>query len=641
MKKIDWKKILIFTLVIVLAFMLVACNGKKKDDPTPTPTPTPQGVPFSEVLNEMVDGLDALFASVWAMEENLNASATVFVKTNDMDFEVKLSANLGAAVQSQEVLIEVKTDGEFLVGIYAKGDVVYINDKLTGGALSVNEEGVMSITPAANAKKLKVSLTNGFGDDSLSSLLQSVPAMLGALLPEETFSIRGNEMIGTMLPLVGGILNDYMEVTEGEGLNFTARLKMAEIGELVGLLAGLFGGDDGDEQSQPVDPNRPEGIMGLLYDLVGGDASILGLVDIVANLILGGTVQDVLDGNVTNYPTIKIGCEYAGTKVSGLSLDYEFAKADDDDMKLLAGLKNVSISAIPTTASILPSDLNTYAEGAAKVSLGVSVPGQDLNLGIDLFVKSLNDSEAETVGVEATVTLAGQAQDVLAYATLIDGVVYVLFDLAEAYDEIGVTAAQTKYVVQIPLFVSEDIPNAEGDASEGLDIMGMLPLILDLLMGDTLADLLKDMSLSIPQALDLVSGIVGIESEVLIGEVSGLLEMGLALAMANLDIPGDDYVGFLGDILGVEFTADDLAALLFSETSPVGLKLDLLQQGLGGKVSLMQGTVSLLEISGSVTLVPASQVPSNSLVDTDADDDYDQILEDLKAWLLDILNPIA
>src|SRR5690554_5541315 len=132
MKKFDFRKIIIFALAVIMIFSLAACNKKKPDV---DPKGGGEEVNYIEdALDDLVDGVDDLVKTVLGVEEEIYATATIFVKSGaDVDFEIEIGANIGKAVEKQEIALTVKSEDKEIISLYLQNNTIYVQDKLTNG----------------------------------------------------------------------------------------------------------------------------------------------------------------------------------------------------------------------------------------------------------------------------------------------------------------------------------------------------------------------------------------------------------------------------------------------------------------------------------------------------------------------------
>ena len=381
-------------------------------------------VQFSTLLPGLINDIDVLLGNIWDTENELYSTITFFFETNGMEMEIELGANLGAAnPDNQEIIIRVYVFEDniksLMLGAYAIGDNIYIEDYSVGDL----------------PQKLKFSFEQEGHYAPLASLMQSVPAILSALLGQEHFIL--NDLLGNFLPLAS-IFDEYIYVIEGEGDDFSIIIDIEELIELISLLSGLF--TDGEIGLEEI-------IDDLLYDI---DMQTRSLIDTLIFFVFGGSLRDIFEGNIFYYPSIIINFEYDNELLTGINIDYEFdLPGDEFDVAFKAGFRNFYFSPFASNQSIAPLDFdaNEYSDGAIKIQ--VRFETADFIIDAEIYILALNEDESVTIG--ATLLINNGNYDVDAYAILDGDMLLIYFDLADIFDILGIEESETKYFKAIDL----------------------------------------------------------------------------------------------------------------------------------------------------------------------------------------------
>ncbi len=564
MKKLDFKKIIIFALAIIMIFSLAACNKTTNgDDPDDD-----EGEGNLELaLGALVDGLDDLIGEAKELDGAMYASATIFVKSADnIDLEIEVEANI--TEETPEVKLAINTDGKLLIAFYLQGEVIYITDNLTNAVITAGE-GTAKITPATGTDKrsFKFDLTGGIAGVEIGQEVAKLPGIIAGAL-EDIGSLRTTPLIGdidldaviSMADMFDGLLFETTKTSKGYDL----KLDVNGIADLLG----------------------PEGIgdmaEGFLSEIDNLGEDVAGLIDTAAKLIFGGTLDQLIGKEGTepieSFPDIVIGIELDGDNLSGVSLSYDY---DANEMNLAAGIKNLALNK-STKSTILPSDIAQYDPGAIRIDLGIKGFGIDETL--EIFGNPFNDDGG--VGAEAFARLAGGGG--VAYGRIgSDGEMGALLNFASILEAAGITVdGNTK-------FYAGDLPqmavapeNEEGEApaagdDDDLDLMGIIGPIFNLLLGDnSLLDAIADFKIDSTELFAILGdaqsilGAVGVLGDDIALDEAGLTELirdGLDFlaTLEATDLPAEptdaDYIAFINDIFGTALAGDDLQDALFAD----------------------------------------------------------------------------
>jgi uncharacterized lipoprotein YehR (DUF1307 family) len=582
MKKFDFKKIMILVLALIMIFSLAACNKKKgKEDPKPDPT-EPSLV--AEALFALLDGIDGLVAATNSVEDQLYAEATVFVKNDKgIDYEIVLGANIGADVE-QELKVTVKTNSTELISLYFKGDVIYVQDRISNGSITY-EDGVATITPATaqNGRGVKFPVTAGINGTVLSNEIAAFPASVAGLFADLDGSLKDMQVMGLSIADLVGMIGEITEEEEGKVMIATKKANGYDISLEINKLAALL------EGFSFID------IDGMLADL-GPDMA--GLIDSVASLLFGGTLDDLMSGQLSNYPEILIGFEQdAAKKLTGLSLSYDF---EEKEMNIAAGIKGLKIEKTAKTSSIIPSDVANYGAGTVDVSLGLSFLDKDINLKAQ--GRTIDDAE-KGVGVEGQLALMGGG-GIIGYGKIEgDGSMGSVLDFANVFEKLGISYTDpTKYVAGscVP-----EIENEEGDEEEaaGFNIMTIISPIIDLLLGqNSIPKLIEDQKLSTTELFTVLANAqpifdaFGLTIDLSADGLVDLIKEGIASYLDEEEVDDEEAIDYLNTRFALGLTGTDLETALFGANG-VNITFDFPANGLGINLYVKLGNTTIVGLS--------------------------------------------
>ena len=586
MKKFDFKKIMILVLALIMIFSLAACN-KKKGEEDPEPEQTEPSL-VAEALFALLDGIDGLVAATNSVEDQLYAEATVFVKNDKgIDYEIVLGANIGADVE-QELKVTVKTNSTELISLYFKGDVIYVQDRISNGSITY-EDGVATITPATaqNGRGVKFPVTAGINGTVLSDEIAAFPASVAGLFADLDGSLKDMQVkgLGSSIADLVGMIGAITEEEEGKVMIATKKANGYDISLEINKLAALL------EGFSFID------IGGMLADL-GPDMA--GLIDSVASLLFGGTLDDLMSGQLSNYPEILIGFEQdAAKKLTGLSLSYDF---EEKEMNIAAGIKGLKIEKTAKTSSIIPSDVANYEAGTVDVSLGLSFLGKDINLKAQ--GRTIDDAE-KGVGVEGQLALMGDGGGIIGYGKIEgDGSMGSVLDFANVFEKLGISYTDPTKFVAGSCCVSE-IENEEGDEEEaaGFNIMTIISPIIDLLLGqNSIPKLIEDKKLSTTELFTVLAnaqpifGAFGLTIDLSADGLVDLIKEGIASDLDVEEVDDGAAIDYLNTRFALGLTGTDLGTALFGANG-VNITFDFPANGLGINLYVNLGNTTIVGLS--------------------------------------------
>ena len=497
MKKKGLLILLVVFLVAILTFSVFACGGggkdkgdsgnkkpttdtdDKDDDKKPTASPTA----LQDMLLDIVHSVDNTIAVATAIDKQASITATIFVdvelydeKTQKMvPYHVELNI-LGSMDQTaaDKTWALVQAD---ILGVKAS---IFAVDSANGETLYIGQNILNEGVKWSKLSQFKdANLLTDFVCNELFGLLAKLKADSGEAI--EAGLVSNLQVMGKPLTEFLGMANmltslivpntsagaDVNYKTEG---GYAANLNLSGLGGLMGLLQGA------------------------LADL---DPGIKGVIEVVAGLLLGGTVD--LDNAAAPFTPgeekVDIGLSVdknADGTFAGLGLSYKRG----ENLKVAFGLKDVAFKAASLATSdnaivkAAYEDSKSAGELAIAIDLGLDLPKGIYDGKVDVVVKAYPEIKVGFVEgavkadftdmyavAEATFTPAEGAATTYTVAEYNVDPNYpedIIIDLGCIVEEIYVDLPQTQFRVPVDLqektgnWVAPAPANAEGDASTNI-----------------------------------------------------------------------------------------------------------------------------------------------------------------------------
>ncbi len=482
------KKVLIVLLVVlmvgILAFSVVACKGKTTTPTTPTtPTEEEPGVcpicgegevadgeamcsdcastkntNLTNMLGAVVDSIDNTLAGIGDIEKQASVSASIFVdvKVDDATYAVKLDiagsiddttanknwAQIDANILGVEVSLFAVNDGAEEI-LYV-GQNIFNEEKTWSKLDQVADDKLLSETACNAILGLVASLSEKGEGEDMSTVEKLQAGLIGSLA-------------GEILPLVPTIAGSVFTSTTDDVLSFTTK--------------------DGYATNLNLAELSP--VLGMLGELLGGNQDILGIVETVGGILLGGTVDFSAKEVFTpgpNPPAISLAVGVEDELFTGLELSYagifEIEEGKETEISVAFGLDNVSLSgkskSYKTPFTGAPSDL------AIAIDLGLVVPSGICEeaisaqivinpvVNVDFSDFSAIKVDLSEITAKAIATVGTKEIVVAEYNT--DGAEDIYIDLAVINEIIpGYITAENRYY-KVPLNLTEKLGDTAYDS---------------------------------------------------------------------------------------------------------------------------------------------------------------------------------
>lgn len=297
----------------------------------------------------------------------------------DFDAKVKIGANFSEKTSTNnEIKAEVLLDNVVKLGLYSKDNVVYIQDGVT----------------TASTQKLKVSGATAVG---YNQYLDDLPGILKNALGGLDLSALKETVAG-----FGDVVDNLIEAKKtNDGVSLEVVFLSDDPAKGLGGLLEVFG----DEiKFKTIIKSNPE--LGEQID---------GLIDTYLPYILGGSFSDFSAGKVkaTSKISIDVGIKNKELTGLGIVIDLDPIKSVKD----VGGKITIEIGDLVVDnkkTDVLPSDLDSYAEGAVTANLALNIPGNDkLQLSAKIeFSPSLVDRDLKVKVVASAKGKDGQIKEV-------------------------------------------------------------------------------------------------------------------------------------------------------------------------------------------------------------------------------------
>lgn len=490
MKKNLLIKIVLALLIVLLAFSVVACGGKKAPDDDPkTPGTTDKAVKMADIA-DFLGRFAPLADQIDLIENEMHFDIALALKYDEMQYSVQLKGDIyGETPANNQLAIIMRDDalasGNVKLEAYLKEGVIYLNQKLT------------STQGATKFSKLDAL--------EINKNLSKLPGMLNDL--------------GLGL---GGTIEDLQETVEGLGLLADGILKEYK---------ALTIKEETDSYVLGIDPAGLGGLLVGLVDVIAKDGfgDMQGLVDFALDFVFGVDSIDALaTAEADNFPTIEISAlkeeNKTGANANGLKIYYEgdldkaTTKKEVLEIGIIANVDNDGV--LPGTKGISFPNFDNYKEGVLKASLTIDLGVKDLYLKADVFADPdfTNKQTNPTAYLAAYNKLGTKIADLDA---LYDGE-WLYFDLAGLYAmlDVDAPATGTQYKIAFDFPPTNEVVTppetaAEDEADDEFELPFKLnPNFLMVMLGNIgeLVDIVKDaaleqeLSLSISHILTLAEG---------------------------------------------------------------------------------------------------------------------------------------
>lgn len=491
-------------LVVAMVITVVACG------PTPTPTPTPgpdvvtppdddfiqqQAEIAEEGFGVLTTGLGNVLDNALGESQEKSYDLTLFVKVKvgdsvDADVKLRVAGTFGA---ENKGLVDVIVGGQSYVTLYAEDNTVYVGEALTQEAMNW-----FKIDAVKDAKMM---------DKFFPQLLDFMPPTISKDGQDKPIHevIKGFfslvPMVGNLISATevkGGIVKNDLGGGEVEYVN---TLALGNLGKVLEDLKSLF-----DVRTLL---NKPE------------IQPYKGLIDTVCNVIFGGSLDALLDGEIApeDAPTIVLSFRSKDDSLTKLGISYENDIAFDDaqnakktNISVAFGLEDVKITTNANTAiatSAITAGVKAAKEPAIKLTIGAEIPEKDLGATIDAYVipdvslvvnrYAIVDGQRVKIESETheghtadckhfynvdTVNMGGAKAYAVAtnkngdavnlacdadVSEMADGTIVLRFDLAGVYTILGIENTgdlPTKFQKTFKLWGDDEAEESEGNESE-------------------------------------------------------------------------------------------------------------------------------------------------------------------------------
>lgn len=633
------KKILMLLLVCVLALTLtaglLACkknnnndNGGGGGNPVVDPTPTPEveTPEASAIVKTVMTDVSDIVDTIKNVDGKLYVDATIFVKVNDIGGELRIAASLDeVTAANNKALLSFALGDTTYATIYFQDNTIYV-----GEALFQDEFQWVKFNQAYDSK-------------ILTTYIQKLPNLISGGLSGVEDGMIGN-LAGT-ISLFGATLftmDEFPATYKAEDATladgtYTLGISVNEISSLVEMLGQ---GDNGID------------IEGMINGLVADNAMLGTIINKGIEIIFGGTLKEVLDGEVKNAPAIALSADYKGGDFTGLTISYEKAATTDSNAIAVSfGLKNVVVNDDTSSTAMKPDvTLNKVKDAALNLNVDLSVPGKDIDAtasfylapAINIAADGDNVTRIDVTGasVYGYMTLKGEVIPVSANYDLDAG--KIVIDLSGLFTKLNVTGYEGYEVLYYDfdlqtilddLLGYEEAPaplSAEGDGAEVNAIDYIVEYVMGIFDGkgfdfadvsgilEKVVAIANDIKAAEIFTVDGDNAKISISIEKLLAYVSdedGIIAnseyAGIAAGMANVEsliemLAGafDMEVADLEEKIGYCFgyDGDDIEAYLGTSTLVLS-GIRSADDGIGASIALYNGTTEIGTVAIRADLV--------------------------------------